>query len=110
MTAEVQPVCARCGHTRVEHQNPTGPCHQRSAAGVGCDCGGWAEGHAPEPPERMTSGDPIDTDEAALDAIERALHERDPHGGWDPYEVMPVLRALTANGFLVIDTEGADRG
>lgn len=40
MTGEVQPVCARCEHTPLEHS--AGPCHQRSAAGVGCDCGGWA--------------------------------------------------------------------
>ncbi len=38
---DIQPLCARCEHTRVEHSG--GPCHQRSAAGVGCDCGQWAE-------------------------------------------------------------------
>ena len=64
MTGEVQPVCARCEHTPVEHS--AGPCHQRSAAGVGCDCGGWAEivtGGEDAPTQAAPSGDPIDTDE-----------------------------------------------
>lgn len=64
MTGEVQPVCDRCGHTPLEHS--AGPCHQRSAAGVGCDCGGWAEivtGGDDAATQPAPSGDPIDTDE-----------------------------------------------
>lgn len=64
MTAEVQPVCDRCAHTQLEHS--AGPCHQRSAAGVGCDCGGWAEivtGGDDAATQPAPSGDPIDTDE-----------------------------------------------
>lgn len=59
MTGEVQPVCAGCDHTEIEH-DATGPCHQRSAAGVDCHCQEWTPaaeaqpGSAPDDVTRLT--------------------------------------------------------
>ena len=66
-------MCDRCGHTPLEHS--AGPCHQRSAAGVGCDCGGWAEivtGGDDAATQPAPSGDPIDTDEMVAEARRQA--------------------------------------